>query len=563
MKRIFKISVGLCLMAAVSLSCMKEGEPLASGLTLDKTEISAEGTSADEVTVKVSADGDWFAIAPEWVEVTPSVGSGETEVKLKIADNLDSFNELAGPRSGFVSFCYGTNGISALIVNQKGEAGLDSSRQYSKVTKEEDIVAGGSYLIAFSDGSKVYALKPFNASKEDTYSYLFADEVTDKAGVVETQNANNAFLFVGAEGGFRLKMSNGRYLFQNASYNNFYSTTDESKGDIWTVKMNENGIVTITNVTVAGKYIQYSSNYGSAGAYGAAQDGALLPILYKDSKPASTEVLIVPESASVTSESTTASISVTSNATWKVRCHDGWIKTFTKSGKGDGKIELTFDTNASKTEDRTATLLVIGETSNFTIKFTQNKVATTIAQLVGQITSKDKSNPSPYSVDLTENATAVVSYVNGGNVYIEDETGAILLYLKNSGLKEGQKVSGKISGTGYIFNGLPQITSIEGATYTDGGKIPCTEVTLSELLKNYNGYMSRRVLVKGVTVSEAFNNRNGKVKDGDNEIAVRASSTSLKLPEVGKKGDILVYPAIYNKTKQLTFYADSDFKVAE
>ena len=133
MKRIFKISAGLCLLAAVSLSCMKEGEPLASGLTLDKTEISAEGTSADEVTVKVSADGDWFAIAPEWVEVTPAVGSGETEVKLKIADNLDSFNELAGPRSGFVSFCYGTNGISALIVNQKGEAGLDSSRQYSKV----------------------------------------------------------------------------------------------------------------------------------------------------------------------------------------------------------------------------------------------------------------------------------------------------------------------------------------------------------------------------------------------------------------------------------------------
>ena len=231
MKRIFKISAGLCLMAAVSLSCMKEGEPLASGLTLDKTEISAEGTSADEVTVKVSADGDWFVIAPEWVDVTPAVGSGETEVKLKIADNLDSFNELAGPRSGFVSFCYGTNGISALIVNQKGETGLDSSRQYSKVTKEEDIVAGGSYLIAFSDGSKVYALKPFNASKEDTYSYLFADEVTDKAGVVETQNANNAFLFVGAEGGFRLKMSNGRYLFQNANFNNFYSTTP--MGSAW------------------------------------------------------------------------------------------------------------------------------------------------------------------------------------------------------------------------------------------------------------------------------------------------------------------------------------------
>lgn len=563
MKNIYKICAGLCTLAAVSLSCMKEGGALASGLTLDKTEITAEGTSAPDVVVKVSADGDWFAIAPEWVEVTPAAGSGDTEVKLKIADNIDSFKELSGPRSGFVSFCYGTNGISALIVNQKGENGLDASRQYSKVTKEEDIVAGGSYLIAFADGSKLHALKPFNTTSDSYYSYMYADEVTDKDGVVDTQNANNAFLFVGAEGGFRLKMSNGRYLFQNASYNNFYSTDDESKGDVWTAKMNEDGTVNITNVTIAGKYIQYSPSYSSAGAYGSAQEGALLPLLYKDSKPASTEVLIVPESASVTSESTTASISVTSNATWKVRCHDEWIKTFTKSGEGDGTIELTFDANTSKTEDRTASILVIGETSNFTITFTQSKVATTVAQLVEQIKSTNKSAPSPYSVDMSENSTAVVSYVDGSNVYIEDETAAILLYKKNHELSAGQKISGKISGTGFIFNGLPEITSLEGATFEEGGKIPCTEVTLSELLKNYNGYISRRVLVKGVTVSEAFSNRNGKVKDGDDEIVVRASNASLALPEVGKKGNILAYPAIYKKDKQLTFYADSDFTVTE
>jgi len=52
-------------------------------------------------------------------------------------------------------------------------------------------------------------------------------------------------------------------------------------------------------------------------------------------------------------------------------------------------------------------------------------------------------------------------------------------------------------------------------------------------------------------------------EDGDDEIVVRASNEKLALPEVGKKGDILVYPTVFNKNKQVTFYADSDFTVAE
>ncbi len=563
MKKILKISAVLCAMAAVSVSCLKEGEALSSGLTLDKTEVTAEGTSAGELTVKVTADGDWFAIAPEWVKVTPAVGSGDTEVKLAIADNVDAYNELSGPRSGYVSFCYGTNGISALLVNQKGENGLDSSRQYSKVTKAEDIAAG-SYLIAFADGSKTLALKPFSATSDTYYSYLYADEVTDKDGVVETQNANNSFVLVEAEGGYRLKMSNGRYLFQAASYNNFYSTDTETKGDIWSVTLNEDGTAKIANVTVSNKFIQYSSSYGSAGAYGTAQDGALLPVLYKDSKPASTEVLSVPETVSVTAESTKATITVTSNTEWKVRCHDEWIKDFTKSGSKDGAIEVTFDANESTTDARTATLLVIGKESNFTVTLIQNKIATTVAELVGQIVSTNSKSPSPYSVTIAESNAAVVSYVNGSNVFIEDNTGGILLYKKDHGLTAGTKIFGKITGSGYKYSNLPEITSLEGGETAAGGTIPCTEITLSELLKNYNRYLSCRILLKNVTVTDAIakTDRDGKIKSGDDEVAVRAQSKTLNLPE-GKTGDLIAYPAIYNTTRQLSFFEDGQFTAAE
>ncbi len=559
MKRILKISAVLCATAAVSLSCLKEGGALSAGLTLDKTEVTAEGTSAAELTVKVTADGDWFAIAPEWIEVTPAVGSGSTDVKIKVADNVDGYKELAGPRSGYVSFCYGTDGISALLVNQKGENGLDSSRQYSKVTEAEDITAG-SYLIAFVNGGKTLALKPFSATSETYYSYLYADEVTDKDGVVETQNANNSFVFVETEGGYRLKMSNGRYLFQASSHDNFYSTDTETKGDVWSVALNEDGTVKIANVTVSNKYIQYSTSHSSAGAYDSDQDGVLLPVLYKDSKPVSTEVLVVPETVSVTAESTTATISVTSNTDWKVRCHDGWIKDFTKSGSNDGVIEISFDANESTTDARTATFLVIGEESNVTVTFIQNKIATTVAELVEQIVSTNSGSQSQYSVTIEESNAAVVSYVNGNNVFIEDETGGVLLFKNNHGFIAGTKIYGKLTGSGYIFKSLPEITSLDGATTAAGGEIPCTEITLSELLKNYDRYISCRVLLKNVTVTDAIDgsDRDGKVKSGDDEIAVRAQSQTLSLSN-GKTGDLIAFPSIYNGNKQLAFFENDQF----
>ena len=347
-------------------------------------------------------------------------------------------------------------------------------------------------------------------------------------------------------------MGNGRYLFQNESYNNFYSTTDAEKADVWGVTFDEEGFATIKNITVANKWMQWTS-YGSAGAYSSAQDGAVLPKLYKDAKPASDEILVVPESFSVVAEATYASIPVQSNKTWKVRCHDEWIKSFTAEGEGEGSIELTFDAYSSVEEARTATLQIIGETVNYNITFVQNKVATTIAEVIAMLTSTDKNNQSAYSVDLT-GGDAVVSYVNGSNAFIEDKTGAILLYKKGHGLTAGKKVSGKISGIGYIYNGLPEITSLDGAELSDGGTIPCLEITLPDLIKDYKSYLSRRVLIKGVTVKDAIDgkDRDGKIEAGGKNVAVRAQSSSLSMP--AGVCDIICFPSIYNKTYQVSLF---------
>ena len=553
MKNIFKSFLTLASVAAVFASCVQEAKPLASSVSLDKEEVVFEGQNAPAQTVKVTADGDWFAVAPEWVTLEPAVGSGETEVKVSVADNVNEWKELSGPRSASVSFCYGTSGLSVLSIQQKGENGLDASRQYSKITKADEFKAG-SYLVVFNYKEKDNALKAFNATSETYYSYLYGDEVSVVDGIVNMPNANNAYTFETAEGGYKIKMPNGRYLFQDASHNNFYSSEDVAKGDVWTVSFDEKGLATIKNITNA-KWMQWTS-YGSAGAYNSAQEGAVLPMLYKDSKPVSDEVLSVPEKVSVASNATTAKIAVTSNKTWKVRCHDEWIKEFTKSGEGNGEIVLTFTANESKTDARAASIQVIGETTNFVVEFIQNKIATSVSEISDQLISTDKNAQSPYLADLSE-AGAVVSYVNGGSAYIEDKTGAILLYQSGHGLTAGQKVAGKVSGYGYLYSALPEITSLEGAEISEGGQIPYTEVTIANLLKDYNSYLSRRVLIKGVKVTDAIdgNDRDGKIEFGDNSIAVRAQLKTLNMP-LGTC-DIFCFPALYNKKKQLAFWEDA------
>ena len=188
-------------------------------------------------------------------------------------------------------------------------------------------------------------------------------------------------------------------------------------------------------------------------------------------------------------------------------------------------------------------------------------VTNTIAEVAAMITSTDQSNPSDYTANL---AGAVVSYVNGKNVYLEDNSGAIMLFIENSGLSAGQTITGPISGSGYVYNGLKEITAIGTAyTATDGGTIPETTVTLADLLANYDSYVSRRVKLVGVTVTNgiaASGDRDGEISQNASTIAVRSQLSSngpvLTLNDIG---NLIAYPAIYNTTKQLSFYETSQF----
>ena len=185
-----------------------------------------------------------------------------------------------------------------------------------------------------------------------------------------------------------------------------------------------------------------------------------------------------------------------------------------------------------------------------------------IASIREAITSTSSSSQDEFVANLTN---AVVSYVNGNNAYVEDANAGILIYLKNHGLTAGQTINGKVSGSGYVYNGLKEIAAIDltAATVTDGGTIYESVVTIEELLANFDNWDSRRIVIKNATMSDgiAQGDRNGTVAQGDKSIAVYAKVNGPTI-ETGAIGDLTCWP-VYNKTTmQVGVWDTEHFKAA-
>ncbi len=118
------------------------------------------------------------------------------------------------------------------------------------------------YYLVTEDG---HGAGPAPADKG--YGYLGSVDMTVENGIVVGADPTNAFTFELAKGGYYIKDSYGRYLYQKGTYNNFNLSTDlPEEGGLWTLTEDANGLVTITNNEV-GKWIQYDGGYNNWGSY--------------------------------------------------------------------------------------------------------------------------------------------------------------------------------------------------------------------------------------------------------------------------------------------------------
>lgn len=120
MRNILKFLFAITIGAFMAISCSEEAEPLGTKVSADVMTLSFDGQGASSQSVSVISDGDWIAVAPEWITVTPNFGTGNQTVQVKVADNLDTDGTLAAERKGAVTFTV-TGASCEVEINQAGD----------------------------------------------------------------------------------------------------------------------------------------------------------------------------------------------------------------------------------------------------------------------------------------------------------------------------------------------------------------------------------------------------------------------------------------------------------
>lgn len=240
-------------------------------------------------------------------------------------------------------------------------------------------------------------------------------------------------------------------------------------------------------------------------------------------------------------------------------------KTVTVTPKAAGSVDITFSATEG-TEYKAASTT-----------YTVNVVPVGIAAIRNSITSISSSKKDAFTAKIKD---AVVTYVgkptyNGGakTIYVEDANAGIVFYGSDFTYEEGDVLNGTISGEGFVYQGLTEVTSIDASSnivVTKNGVIPCQEVTVDELNKNMDKWESRRVKLLDVTLSSAMNSRNAEISQDGNTIAVYEKIDNCSgdlLSKVNTKiASIVCYPqdrtASSKTTNQLCIWEESDIVVA-
>lgn len=288
--------------------------------------------------------------------------------------------------------------------------------------------------------------------------------------------------------------------------------------------------------------------------------------------PAPEKNLTVENAAvEVEATATSATFTVKSNVEWTVTKAEGdWITKFTESGSNDGTITVEFAANEGAL--RTAKFEVAGADKKVELTLTQKAVAEApavecknLAELNAAILAAGEEGLD-FTLNLSKPAVLTRICTDNKTSYFQDETAGVMFYgyvLEDAFL--GLTIEGVVKGTGVVYNGLPEVVAfydVSGARIGATATIPCTELTIAQLNADFNKYLNMQVKLTGVEVSDAFSNsdKNGKVKQGAEELTIYVKTTEAFTAAQGSKADLVVFPAVFNANKQAYVWAADDYK---
>lgn len=125
----------------------------------------------------------------------------------------------------------------------------------------------------------------------------------------------------------------------------------------------------------------------------------------------------------------------------------------------------------------------------------------------------------------------IVTFIDGKNVYVQDETAGIDLYLNSGTVPSGLALGDKVQAYGKktVYNGLIELTSINGSEASQfsiistGNTLPLAEKTIAEILADHAGtqmLQSTRVQIVNAIIGTINTSSNTTLTQGENTLNI-------------------------------------------
>ena len=170
----------------------------------------------------------------------------------------------------------------------------------------------------------------------------------------------------------------------------------------------------------------------------------------------------------------------------------------------------------------------------------------------------EKTEAGEYDVVL-ENA--VVTYVNGNYAYIQDESGAIVMYKSGHGLTAGDVLNGTATVAYQLRNKNPQITSLENYTATAGTAPEPTTLEASDWKTPIASVLSQYFKVTDATITQE--NNKYYVQLGDENVQLFKVGSAFSVSDLDAQYTIVGFPTLYNTTLELQIFEDPQIQTYE
>lgn len=174
--------------------------------------------------------------------------------------------------------------------------GAEIPNVYQKVTSFD--AEGGNYVIAaLADDGKYYPFGKLDDGK--TYGYVMPSPITvgDNNVIATDEGESQVVTIEKSEKGYRLKNTNGQYLYMAGTYDSFnVNTTAPAEGVDWTIASNGDGTFTFKNV-LTGKSIKmnfYKEKY-QFGSFADAKHTYMNEPMDKESTRFTMQNVLLPE----------------------------------------------------------------------------------------------------------------------------------------------------------------------------------------------------------------------------------------------------------------------------